>query len=152
MAELVANCPRCRAASITFDVTALAPAGVQHDWQHFFEVFGICRRCARSTIFVLKQWRYEDKKLLSEASSALKLPGALNRYVEVLRPISLKDQGAVAPPEHVPEPIAKVFREGATSIVTECWNAAGTMFRVCVDLATRPLLPEGEVLGLTKKV
>ena len=23
----------------------------------------------------------------------------------------------------------------------ECWNAAGTMFRLCVDLATRPMLP-----------
>jgi hypothetical protein len=37
MAELVANRPRCRAASITFDVTALAPSGVKYDWQHFFE-------------------------------------------------------------------------------------------------------------------
>jgi hypothetical protein len=82
----------------------------------------------------------------------LKLQGALNKYFEVDGYISLKDQGIIAPPEHIPEPIANVFREGATSIAVECWNAAGTMFRVCVDLATRPLMPEGEVPGLTQKV
>src|SRR5205807_66538 len=57
----------------------------------------------------------------------------------------------VAPPEHVPDPIAKVFREGATCLNVECWNAAGTMFRVCVDLATRPMLPRQEVPGLNNK-
>ena len=82
----------------------------------------------------------------------LELEGALNKYFEVAGHISLKDQGTVAPPEHVPEPIAKVFREGATSLNVGCWNAAGTMFRVCVDLATRPMLPEGEAPGLTTKV
>lgn len=53
MAELVANCPRCRTRSITFDVTALNPIG-QRGWQHIFEAFAICRHCKRSSTFVLE--------------------------------------------------------------------------------------------------
>ena len=100
----------------------------------------------------LEQRDYDGEKTFRDVSSVLKVQGALNKYFQAKRYISLKDQGAAAPPEHVPEDIAKVFREGATSLVVECWNAAGTMFRVCVDLATRPTLPDGEVPGLTKKV
>ena len=33
-----------------------------------------------------------------------------------------------------------------------CFNAAGTMFRLCVDLATRSMLPEEEVEGLNARV
>ncbi len=37
-------------------------------------------------------------------------------------------------------------------LAVSCYNAAGTMFRLCVDLATRSLLPEGEIAGLNPKV
>jgi Domain of unknown function (DUF4145) len=56
--------------------------------------------------------------------------------------------GTAAPPDHVPDPIANAFREGATSVVTGSWNAAGAMFRLTIDLATRPMLPNDEVAGL----
>lgn len=36
-------------------------------------------------------------------------------------------------------------------MTVECWNAAGTMFRTCVDLATRPLLPTEETAGLSHR-
>jgi hypothetical protein len=65
--------------------------------------------------------------------------------------INIKDQATVAPPEHVPPDIANVFREAATCLRVECWNAAGTMFRLCVDLATRPMLPNEDVEGLNAK-
>jgi hypothetical protein len=55
------------------------------------------------------------------------------------------------PPEHVPENIVTVFREGATSINIENWNAADAMFRACVDLATRPLVPQEDVAGHEQK-
>jgi hypothetical protein len=59
--------------------------------------------------------------------------------------------GAAPTPEHVPEPIATAFREGAVSVVVGNWNAAGTMFRLAIDLATRSMLPEEDVEGLNKK-
>ena len=33
----------------------------------------------------------------------------------------------------------------------KCHNGAGSMFRLCIDLATKPLLPEDEVKGLNQK-
>jgi hypothetical protein len=47
--------------------------------------------------------------------------------------------------------IANAFREGAVSLVVGCWNAAGAMFRLAIDLATKPLLPAKEVEGLNRK-
>jgi hypothetical protein len=77
--------------------------------------------------------------------------GALNHYFDVRGFISIKDQATVAPPAHVPPDIANVFREAATCLNVECWNAAGTMFRLCVDLATRAMLPAEAVEGLNGK-
>jgi hypothetical protein len=81
----------------------------------------------------------------------LQVSGTLNTYFDIHRFISLKDQATVAPPEHVPSDIANVFREAATCMAVECWNAAGTMFRLCVDLATRPMLPKEETEGLNAR-
>jgi len=66
--------------------------------------------------------------------------------------VSQKDEAGVPPPEHVPLEIAAVFSEGATCLAVRCFNAAGTMFRLCIDLATRPLLPEGDGGGLNARV
>jgi hypothetical protein len=56
------------------------------------------------------------------------------------------------PPEHLPENIEAVFREGAACMAIECFNAAGTMFRLCIDLATKSKLPEGDVNGLNANI
>jgi Domain of unknown function (DUF4145) len=47
--------------------------------------------------------------------------------------------------------IANAFREGATSVVTDCWNAAGAIFRLAIDLTTRPMLPEEDTPGLNHR-
>lgn len=66
--------------------------------------------------------------------------------------ITLKDRADVKPPDHVPEEIENIFNEGATCLKVDCWNAAGTMFRLCIDLVTRQLLPEDETEGLNQRV
>jgi hypothetical protein len=135
MAELVANCPRCRTRSITFDVKVLNFLHKDaHSGNKYYEAFGVCRQCSKGTTFVI----YGEE--LEEPIERLK-GQALNKYVKVHSFVNIKDQATVAPPEHVPSDIAKVFREAATCLSVECWNAAGTMFRLCVDLATRPMLP-----------
>ena len=48
------------------------------------------------------------------------------------------------PPEHLPEKIATAFNERATCLAVGCYNAAATMFRLCIDLATRSELPPEE--------
>jgi hypothetical protein len=151
MAELVANCPRCGAQRITFDVVASNQIGVRYGWQHIYEAFGICRNCAQSTIFVLEEEaQHHDIKLFNKTSPP-EIEDSLNGYFRVRGFINLKDQNVVAAPKHVPDNIINVFREAATCLRVECWNAAGTMFRACVDLATRPLLPADDKPGLNQR-
>lgn len=65
--------------------------------------------------------------------------------------IWLKDRSAQPPPEHLPKELEEVFNEGARCLTVGGYNAAGTMFRLCVDLATKERLPPGEVEGPNAK-
>ena len=150
MAELVANCPRCGSQHITFDVTAAKQYRVEYGWQHWYEAFGICRHCGRTTIFVLSESVNTNYNHVHKVG-LLKVEVSLNNYVDVKGHISLKDSASVEPPEYLPTEVESVFREGATCLAVGCYNAAGTMFRLCVDLATRSMLPMEETLGLNSK-
>ena len=150
MSELVANCPRCGSRHITFDVKAAKIYRVEHGWQNWYEAFGICRRCGRSAIFVLSESVNGNYQHVHKVG-LLKVEEALNKYVEVEGHISLKDSASIAPPDSLPKDIEAVFREGATCLAVGCYNAAGTMFRLCVDLATKSMLPTEEAPGLNAK-
>jgi hypothetical protein len=135
---------------MTFDLLTQLAISIHYDWQHWIEAFCVCRACRRSTVFVLSQKEIGDtevvKKGLSQFSKAVNLVMNVESY------ISLKDVGTQKPPEYLPNNIDAAFREGAACVAISCFNAAGTMFRLCADLATRAMLPEGEVEGLNAKV
>lgn len=148
MPLLVADCPRCGAAKMTFEITAHVFREQEHGWLNRHEVFSICRRCARPTTFVIAlsiEGRHFDlaasDKLSRDKELLMKLTSALNPWFEVERYVSLRDNVPIQPPEHLPDGIASIFREGAACLSIGCHNAAGTMFRLCLDLATKPLLP-----------
>ena len=68
--------------------------------------------------------------------------GALNPYFKVERYIGLRDRAHHNPPERLPENVENAFNEGAACLSIDCYNADATMFRLSLDIATRPLLPE----------
>jgi hypothetical protein len=72
--------------------------------------------------------------------------GSLNDIFRVSGHVSLKDEASEAAPEHIPENIRDAFAEGASCLAMRCHNAAGAMFRLCVDLATRQLVPDPDKL------
>ena len=45
-------------------------------------------------------------------------------------------------PEHVPAEVKRVFDEAATCAAIGTWDAAGTMFRKVLDVATRSITPK----------
>lgn len=148
MSILVADCPRCRAQEITFDIKDQKKIHSHHDHrynvtQNTYEVFCLCRNCKRSTVFVLKQknGKTEVSKLLDDMVS---LKSAVNQFIDIKGYISLKDMSASLPPEYLPDDIDSAFREGAICSAVDCYNAAAAMFRLCLDLATKELLPGGE--------
>ncbi len=150
MSELVANCPRCGAKAMTFDLLGQIPVSIEYNWQHWFEAFCICRKCNKSTTFVLAQKEISDKEEIKKGLA--KFDRAVNQLMRIEGYISLKDTASTKPPEYIPKNIDSVFREGATCMSIGCFNAAGTMFRLCIDLSTRAMLPEEEVKGLNSKV
>ena len=60
MSELVANCPRCGAKNMTFDLVNQIPIQTLYGWRQRLEVFCICRECLRSTVFIVGQIRSDD--------------------------------------------------------------------------------------------
>ncbi len=151
MSELVANCPRCGAKNMTFSVMTSWLIEKKYDWQNWVQAFCICRGCRRSTVFVLSQ---KDAGVANESAVKGGIENwkfAVNNFMEIENYICIRDMAAKVPPEHIPEKIAFIFREGAACMSIGCYNAAGTMFRLCIDLSTRALLPEGDPNGLNSK-
>ncbi|MEA9602771.1 DUF4145 domain-containing protein [Polynucleobacter sp. MG-28-Ekke-A2] len=151
MAELVANCPRCGAKHITFNVTAANIVSIQYNWQNWYEAFAICRNCNQTTIFVLSESSSANHQHMHKVG-LLNVTGSLNNFVNIEDYISQKNAAAIEPPNFLPKNIELAFREGAACLAIGCNNAAGSMFRLCVDLATKSFLPVQEVDGLNAKV
>jgi len=151
MSELVSDCPRCGSQKITFDLIQQQQIAIKYEWQRWFEVFCVCRHCQRSTVFVVSQ-KDLDHESIFEKVPLFKTNAAANTLVTVEGFISHKDSAAAPPPEHLPPEIEAAFREGATCMATGCFNAGATMFRLCVDHATRALLPSDSVHGLTANI
>ncbi len=151
-AEIVTDCPRCKAASITFDVKADNYLYEQHGWVRWYEAFSVCRHCHRSSILVLRLHEIEAKELLRQSGPAGVKGAALNTIMRVNGFVNIADVGSEPAPEHLPPALRAVFDEGSRCLAIGCYNAAGTMFRMCVDIATRELLPaEGEAGGPNAK-
>ncbi len=151
MPDLVADCPRCGSRKITFDLTDAKIIAVHYSWQNWYETFCVCRHCGHATIFVLSESVNSDHAYVHKVG-ILNLKEAVNNYLDVERFVSVKDEVTAAPPEHIPKDIEDVFREGTTCLAVGCYNAAGTMFRLCIDLATNSMLPKEDAEGLNGKV
>ena len=147
MTELVANCPRCGATKTTFDVYGSNAIGTGHaEWQRIYETYSVCRHCRGATLFVLKLTAYNAASTYIQ-KGVMATMGSINPHFSIEGYISLKDATDVTPPEHLPPEIDAAFREGATCLAVKCFNAAGTMFRLGVDLATHELLPPDDDAG-----
>jgi len=134
---------------MTFDLVSAFTLYAKYDWQYWFEAFCICRGCNRSTVFVLYQKDIHDRDHIKKG--LINFDRAVNQIMNIEGYVSLKDAASRKPPEHLPKNIEAVFREGSACMAIRCFNAAGTMFRLCIDLCTKSMLPEGEATGLNSR-
>lgn len=140
--QFVANCPRCGAKKITFDVLGRNLIGSEFsDWKHIFEVPAVCRQCAQSTIWklVLTSYAYSENVLQNDFWNK---DINLYSFFEVRDYVSLKDVSGMTAPDHVPPDIAAIFAEASTALAVGCPNASASMSRLCLDLVTKSLLPD----------
>jgi hypothetical protein len=150
VSQLVEDCPRCGARKIAFEVFSSSQIS-RTQWQNRWEVFCVCGHCERATIFQVRTAGAQYEATLEGPQGLRGVKGALNNYVVVEKYIAVSDAAATPAPEHLPENILAAFNEGAKCLAVGCFNAAGTMFRLCVDMTTKDKLPEGDALGLNYK-
>lgn len=151
MAEFINDCPRCLAKRVTFSVKSHTVVE-ENGWQSRIEAFCICRHCKLSSTFLLYEKNVGTVREIVDAGGFGKVNLSINHLFYDKGHVSLKDQASVLPPEHLPASIKKVFEEAATCMAVGCFNAGGTMFRLCLDMATKSFLPEENDDGLNQKI
>ena len=152
MQELVADCPRCGANAHTFVVKDMISTHIEYRWQRHFEAFCICKNCLRSTIFYLSQKDSNSEDVCRYPQKLSEYKHSFNNILNVEGYVSLRNMASRPAPEHTPEEIEKVYKEGAESALGNCPNAAVAMFRLCIDLATKSLLPNEDIDGINNQV
>ena len=145
MPTIVQNCPRCSAKNMTFDVVSDIYVGSKYDWQRYFEICSICRKCHSHVVSLISLRDAKNKDVFKENGKLIQQGGDLAQWFNFDRFITIADSEAKPLPDSLPEPIKSAFFEGVRCIAIGCPNAAGAMFRLCLDLATRGLLPELDI-------
>jgi len=151
MSVLVADCPRCKSQRISFDLLSYVQIRVEWGWQSWYEAFCVCRKCLRSTVFVVAEKGIDEGKII-KGNGLHKADIGANHLVLVKDYISLKDSEPTTPPEFLPERVCAVFSEASRCLAVGCFNAAGAMFRLCIDLASKSKLPDEDSDGLNAKI
>jgi len=142
MGLLITECPRCGANEITFDILGQVEVSTGASGDGPYEIFCRCRSCHRTTTFVVRLTDISAAGTFYENGALVSFRYAINQFFEIDEYISVRNHILVAPPDYLPEHIESAFTEGAACLSIECFNAAAVMFRLCVDLATQPLLPD----------
>lgn len=148
MAIMVNDCPRCGSQRVTFNIQDGNYIQDRHIGFNItikiYELYCICRQCMRGTIFIAQPSAEQKTFEGVEWRSAFNL-NAIGTITGTVGPADLK---VSPPPEFLPEKINDAFIEGAKCLSVGCYNAAATMYRLCLDMATKELLPpEGQEPG-----
>lgn len=133
MAELTQNCPRCFVKHTTFSVLSNNGNAVHR----YSELFCVCKNCHRSVVFIayIKGSGVFDS---IRGKSSVNISSDISD-VNVVR---INPEEIIPSPDFIPEDIKVNFDEGAMCYSIGCHNAAATMFRLCLDKATKSFLPE----------
>ncbi len=146
------DCPRCCAQNMTFDVMSYNDFGIGETYEmpRQYEIFAVCRNCKKATTFFVTQRKEIRADSFSHPDIIMRIRDSLNLYFVVNDFIRLSENPPQSPPEFIPDNIRAVFEEGAISISTKSWNAAGGMFRLCLDLTTKNMISEDKPEDLPK--
>src|SRR5688572_4470431 len=144
MALLVSDCPRCGAKRINFSIVGASQCGRIVDNRRtgisidYFEIQCVCAECRRSTLFKANQ--ETSKSSLGNIDWRVAAFN-LKDIASIQGVVSPADLGFDPPPEYLPSDIETAFNEGSKCLSIGCFNASATMFRLCLDFATKALLP-----------
>ena len=137
------DCNRCSAKYTVFDLKHSSNISfISKDSNlYHIEVFAVCRNCRRASIFFV----------IFMAEAAIE---ATVQYIhsEIERPLGDLDPvfvGEITPadisvakcPDHTPPNVRRAFDEAAKCVAISCPNAAGAMFRLCLETMIKEKYP-----------
>lgn len=127
------DCPRCGQGRTTFDVLSASPlngAPVE------YECFARCRHCTGGSIAKMMEGAGSQGPMYYKGLYLTQD----HRFYFVGWVIEIPD--ARRSPDHVPDAPKRVFEEAGRCEAIGAWDAAGTMFRKTLDVATRAITPK----------
>ncbi len=157
MTYIFGSCPRCGDEDTTFNVIGcndISYINTFKRWQDIeiftspeercstYELSAICKKCSKTTILIVSEpFDYEKfEPIIREIPTKIK--GSISDLFEINGHVLSRHNTMYPPPIHIPKDIKFLFEEGAACLSNECWNAAGTMFRACLDLTAKNKLAE----------
>jgi hypothetical protein len=102
-------------------------------YQHTIELACRCHECRRTTVFILSATVSQPNRLPKLRFDMNENPTSFG-YREV---IAFPPMKASSTPRHTPEPAASFYEQGAFAIANGLYDAAGAMFRKCLESVTR---------------
>ena len=138
---LIETCPRCSTVNCTFDIFAKNVLDTTGGWRARYEIFCRCRKCGKSTIFLASNRDFHTSEYYLEGSNLEDGDGYINNDFDIEGYVNIKDFSNSGLPDYMPVNIETIFKEALVCISAECWNAAGAMFRLCIDIASKSKLP-----------
>lgn len=152
---LVFDCPSCGAKNQTLDVKGYNPL---QSPEIVWEFFCVCRKCKsgcclRGIIRTNLQGKLKinPNKLVNSipqlVSETLKIGNQdlgdffTGFYHKVIIPETLQH------PQYLPPKLETIFIEATKCLALDCYNAAGSMFRLCLDITTKQILEENAHLS-----
>ena len=137
-----ADCNRCGAQKATFEVYWLNAIAKDLRGVTTFDLSGSCRSCGRSNTMSVRHGSYAAIHNTHDLRSIMNSVANLNDILILNAFLNVSDLYVPDVPDFVEGDLRQIYKEGRLSLVVGNYNAAASMFRLCVDLLTRPLLPD----------
>ncbi|MFM5782403.1 DUF4145 domain-containing protein [Aeromonas caviae] len=132
MSEFVWNCPRCYVKHTTFSIF-----NVIRNYENLnSSIFCACRNCKKTVIFDA----YLEQHWINQIQQGNSC--SITDELSEISAVCIRPGEVMLPPEFLPDEIRNNFDEGAQCYSIGCFNAAATMFRLCLDKATKSFLPD----------
>lgn len=159
MSTFIFDCPSCSAKNSTFDVNGHERRKFNNDEVKYWYLFGTCRSCKTSMCFNADIGHSLYQRLVSSHHNVFssmcvgvgKILDGNNDITQMFLNFEYSPilPNAELPPEYLPIEIETIFNEAAKCFSIGCFNAAGAMFRLCLDITTKNLLDQNTNLTAT---
>lgn len=146
---VVMDCPRCGVLNTTMTIKGFTETSRENIWE-FLALCRACRKasCIQGELQYIEEWiraaRQCGENLIKfkkeKVYECLKQNNVdlLDYFEEISFQPTLKN---IRPsPEHLPSQIHELFEEASKCLSIGCFNAAGAMFRLCLDITTKDII------------